>query len=71
VETTSQELTRNATAIGRRGGSAALNFRDVGHSVGVKTPTVHYYFPRISLLEGALLVSRLHAHKASLAAASE
>jgi TetR/AcrR family transcriptional regulator, transcriptional repressor for nem operon len=45
VETTRQELMRNATAIVRRGGSAALNFRDLGHSVGVKSSTVHYYFP--------------------------
>lgn len=36
---------RNATAIVRRAGSAALNFRDLGHSVGVKSSTVHYYFP--------------------------
>jgi TetR/AcrR family transcriptional repressor of nem operon len=36
---------RNATATVRRGGSAALNFRDLGHSVGVKSSTVHYYFP--------------------------
>ena len=42
VETTRQELMRNATAIVRRGGSAALNFRDLGHSVGVKSSTVHY-----------------------------
>ena len=45
VETTRQELMRKATAIVRRGGSAALNFRDLGHSVGVKSSTVHYYFP--------------------------
>ena len=36
---------RNATTTVRRGGSAALNFRDLGHSVGVKSSTVHYYFP--------------------------
>lgn len=45
METTRQELLRKATAIVRRGGSAALNFRDLGHSVGVKSSTVHYYFP--------------------------
>jgi TetR/AcrR family transcriptional regulator, transcriptional repressor for nem operon len=27
------------------GGSASLNFRDLGGSVGVKSSTVHYYFP--------------------------
>lgn len=45
VETTRQELIRNATATVRRAGSAALNFRDLGQSVGVKSSTVHYYFP--------------------------
>lgn len=34
-----------ATETVRRGGSAALNFRDLGHSVGVKSSSVHYYFP--------------------------
>jgi TetR/AcrR family transcriptional regulator, transcriptional repressor for nem operon len=45
MEGTRQELLRNATARVRRAGSAALNFRDLGHSVGVKSSTVHYYFP--------------------------
>lgn len=45
VENTRQQLLRNATAIVRRGGSAALNFRDLGQSVGIKSSTVHYYFP--------------------------
>ena len=45
MESTRQELLRNATATVRRAGSAALNFRDLGHSVGVKSSTVHYYFP--------------------------
>jgi TetR/AcrR family transcriptional repressor of nem operon len=45
VETTREELLRKATATVRRAGSAALNFRDLGHSVGVKSSTVHYYFP--------------------------
>jgi TetR/AcrR family transcriptional regulator, transcriptional repressor for nem operon len=45
METTRQELMRNATATVRRAGSAALNFRDLGDSVGVKSSTVHYYFP--------------------------
>jgi TetR/AcrR family transcriptional repressor of nem operon len=45
METKRQELLRNATETVRRGGSAALNFRDLGHSVGVKSSTVHYYFP--------------------------
>jgi TetR/AcrR family transcriptional repressor of nem operon len=45
VESTRQELLRNATETVRRGGSAALNFRDLGQSVGVKSSTVHYYFP--------------------------
>lgn len=40
-----QELLRNATETVRRAGSAALNFRDLGQSVGVKSSTVHYYFP--------------------------
>ena len=40
-----EELVRNATTTVRRGGSASLNFRDLGHSVGVKSSTVHYYFP--------------------------
>jgi TetR/AcrR family transcriptional repressor of nem operon len=45
VETKRQELLRNATEMVRRGGSATLNFRGLGHSVGVKSSTVHYYFP--------------------------
>jgi len=45
VESTKDELMRNATATVRRAGSAALNFRDLGKSVGVKSSTVHYYFP--------------------------
>ena len=40
-----EELVRNATTTVRRGGCASLNFRDLGHSVGVKSSTVHYYFP--------------------------
>ena len=45
METKRQELLRSATQTVRRGGSAALNFRDLGQSVGVKSSTVHYYFP--------------------------
>ena len=45
MESTRQELLRKATATVRRAGSAALNFRDLGQSVGVKSSTVHYYFP--------------------------
>jgi TetR/AcrR family transcriptional regulator, transcriptional repressor for nem operon len=50
VETTRQQLLRNATEIVRRGGSAALNFRDLGRSVGVKSASVHYHFPTKSHL---------------------
>jgi TetR/AcrR family transcriptional regulator, transcriptional repressor for nem operon len=42
---TRAQLLRNATETVRRSGSAALNFRDLGQSVGVKSATVHYYFP--------------------------
>jgi len=45
MESTRHELLRKETATVRRAGSAALNFRDLGHSVGVKSSTVHYYFP--------------------------
>lgn len=45
MENTRDDLLRNATDTVRRGGSAALNFRDLGKSVGVKSATVHYYFP--------------------------
>jgi TetR/AcrR family transcriptional repressor of nem operon len=45
MESTRQELLRVATHTVRRGGSAALNFRDLGQAVGVKSSTVHYYFP--------------------------
>jgi TetR/AcrR family transcriptional repressor of nem operon len=45
MDTTRDALIRNATRTVRRGGSAALNFRDLGGSVGVKSSTVHYYFP--------------------------
>lgn len=54
MESTRQELLRNATATVRRGGSAALNFRDLGQSVGVKSSTVHYYFPSKSDLLHAI-----------------
>ena len=45
LDTTRGALLRNATETVRRGGSASLNFRDLGHSAGVKSSTVHYYFP--------------------------
>jgi TetR/AcrR family transcriptional repressor of nem operon len=45
MDTTRAALLRNATRTVRRGGSASLNFRDLGGSVGVKSSTVHYYFP--------------------------
>lgn len=45
METTRGALIRNATETVRRGGSASLNFRDLGRSVGVKSSSVHYYFP--------------------------
>jgi TetR/AcrR family transcriptional repressor of nem operon len=45
MDTTRDALLRNATRTVRQGGSAALNFRDLGSSVGVKSSTVHYYFP--------------------------
>jgi TetR/AcrR family transcriptional regulator, transcriptional repressor for nem operon len=45
MDTTREALLRNATKTVRRGGSASLNFRDLGQSVGVKSSTVHYYFP--------------------------
>ncbi len=45
MDTTRDALLRNATETVRKGGSAALNFRDLGQSVGVKSSTVHYYFP--------------------------
>ena len=52
VDTTRDALLRNASEVVRRGGSAALNFRDLGKSVGVKSSTVHYYFPtKADLLE--------------------
>ena len=42
---TRDALKRNATETVRRGGSVSLNFRDLGRSVGVKSSSVHYYFP--------------------------
>ena len=45
MDTTRDALLRNATDTVRRGGSASLNFRTLGQSVGVKSSTVHYYFP--------------------------
>jgi TetR/AcrR family transcriptional repressor of nem operon len=42
---TRDALKRNATETVRRGGSVSLNFRDLGQSVGVKSSSVHYYFP--------------------------
>jgi TetR/AcrR family transcriptional regulator, transcriptional repressor for nem operon len=45
MDTTRAALVRNATETVRTGGSASLNFRDLGQSVGVKSSTVHYYFP--------------------------
>jgi TetR/AcrR family transcriptional repressor of nem operon len=51
---TRDELMRQATTTVRRAGSAALNFRDLGHAVGVKSSTVHYYFPTKSDLLHAI-----------------
>jgi TetR/AcrR family transcriptional repressor of nem operon len=45
MDTTRDALMRIATETVRRGGSTSLNFRDLGQSVGVKSSTVHYYFP--------------------------
>lgn len=45
METTRAQLLKSASQTVRRGGSAALNFRDLGRAVGVKSSTVHYYFP--------------------------
>jgi TetR/AcrR family transcriptional repressor of nem operon len=45
MDTTRDGLVRIATRTVRRGGSASLNFRDLGQAVGVKSSTVHYYFP--------------------------
>jgi TetR/AcrR family transcriptional repressor of nem operon len=45
MDTTRDGLLRIATRTVRRGGSASLNFRDLGQAVGVKSSTVHYYFP--------------------------
>ena len=54
MDTTRGTLLRNATATVRKGGSSSLNFRDLGHSAGVKSSTVHYYFPtKAALLEEA------------------
>jgi TetR/AcrR family transcriptional regulator, transcriptional repressor for nem operon len=47
-----EDILRSATETVRKSGSAALNFRDLGQSVGVKSSSVHYYFPTKSdLLE--------------------
>ena len=45
MDTTRAALLRHASETVRKGGSAALNFRDLGQSVGVRSSTVHYYFP--------------------------
>jgi TetR/AcrR family transcriptional regulator, transcriptional repressor for nem operon len=45
MDTTRDALVRNAAQTVRKAGSASLNFRDLGQSVGVKSSTVHYYFP--------------------------
>jgi TetR/AcrR family transcriptional repressor of nem operon len=66
MESTRQELLRNATATVRRAGSAALNFRDLGHSVGVKSSTVHYYFPTKSDLLNEAAVEYTAAFVAAL-----
>jgi TetR/AcrR family transcriptional regulator, transcriptional repressor for nem operon len=52
MDTTRQALMRNAIRTVQKGGSASLNFRDLGHSAGVKSSTVHYNFPtKADLLE--------------------
>ena len=66
METTKQELLRKATATVRRAGSAALNFRDLGHSAGVKSSTVHYYFPTKSDLLNEAAVEYTTAMVAAL-----
>lgn len=45
MDSTRDGLLRSATRTVRKGGSASLNFRDLGQAVGVKSSTVHYYFP--------------------------
>ena len=50
MDTTRELLFRNATEIVRRGGVSSLNFRDLGQLAGVKSSTVHYYFPTKSAL---------------------
>jgi len=65
VDTTRDALLRNAAETVRRGGSASLNFRDLGRSVGVKSSTVHYYFPT----KADLLREIAEAYKASFIAA--
>ena len=45
MDSTRDGLVKVASRTVRRGGSAALNFRDLGRAVGVKSSTVHYYFP--------------------------
>jgi TetR/AcrR family transcriptional repressor of nem operon len=62
---TREALLRNAAETVRRGGSAALNFRDLGQSVGVKSSTVHYYFPT----KGDLLTEIAGDYRATFLAA--
>lgn len=38
-------IKKEATRIVRTGGSHSLNFRDLGNLVGVKSSSIHYYFP--------------------------
>lgn len=58
---TREQLLRQASETVRRGGTAALNFRDLGTAVGVKSATVHYYFPtKADLLKAIAADYRTH-----------
>jgi TetR/AcrR family transcriptional repressor of nem operon len=67
MDTTREALIRNASETVRRGGSSSLNFRDLGRSVGVKSSSVHYYFPT----KADLLTEIAGEYRASFIAALE
>ena len=66
METKREELLRRATETVRRGGSVALNFRDLGRDAGVKSSSVHYYFPTKSDLLAEIAAGYREAFIAAL-----
>lgn len=59
-------IKKEAIRIVRTGGSHSLNFRDLGNTVGVKSSSIHYYFPTKSDLLAEIVQDYSHNFMAEL-----